>query len=359
MTRGKKILLYTTLSVLGAYFGFLAIAHSKEFLAPLLTACILALVVLPLATVLEKVGMRRNYSSLFNTFLLFLFSVGFMALLSYQAKSFVDEWPLIKETMEPEVEELKSFIFEHTPMKKADLQRYNREGNVPFLDLTNPRKQAIGVFTKIIHFLGVYLLTFIYVFFLLNYRSRFRRFLLRLFPDEKKPNVDGIIHKSAEVAQQYLVGKLILMVLLAVVYSIGLGISGVKNYILISIISALVTLIPYVGNIIGLALAMVFGYLTSGDMTVLIGVIITFTVAQFVESYILQPYMLGDKVGLHPFIVILVVVVGNALWGVIGMILAIPLMAILTVILLHIKPLQPFGFLFSKESASDYKEIQK
>ena len=202
-------------------------------------------------------------------------------------------------------------------------------------------------------FLTVYILTFIYIFFILNYRSRFRKFLLRLFPDEKKKKVDKIINESARVAQQYLVGKLILMALLAVVYSIGLGISGVKNYILISIIAALVTLIPYVGNIIGLVLAMGFGYLTSGETGVLIGVILTFTIAQFVESYILQPYIVGDKVGLHPFMVIVVVVVGNALWGVIGMILAIPIMAIIAVVFLHIPPLEPFGFLFSKESSSD------
>ena len=143
------------------------------------------------------------------------------------------------------------------------------------------------------------------------------------------------------------------MALLAVVYSIGLGISGVNNYILISLIAALVTLIPYVGNNIGLALAMGFGYLTSGEFSVLVGVAITFTVAQFVESYVLQPYIVGDKVGLHPFIVIVVVVAGSALWGVIGMILAIPLVAIITVVFLHISPLEPFGYLFSKETSSD------
>ncbi|PAM93509.1 AI-2E family transporter, partial [Flavobacterium sp. IR1] len=116
-----------------------------------------------------------------------------------------------------------------------------------------------------------------------------------------------------------MLGKLILIGLLAVVYYIGLGISGVSNFILVSIIEALLTLIPYFGNIIGLSLAMAFGYLTSGELGVLIGVLITFTVSQFLESYVLQPYVVGDKVDLHPFTVIVVVVLGGALWGVIGM----------------------------------------
>ncbi len=96
---------------------------------------------------------------------------------------------------------------------------------------------------------------------------------------------------------------------------------------------------------------MAFGYLTSGEMGVLIGVIIIFTVAQFSESYILQPYVVGDKVDLHPFFVVLGVVVGGALWGVVGMILAIPVLAIITNIFLHSPPLKPYGFLLSKEDS--------
>ncbi|WP_424493228.1 AI-2E family transporter [Salinimicrobium sp. GXAS 041] len=355
MNTGARILLNTTLAVLGTYFCFLAIAEAKGFLAPLSTAFILALVVVPLSSKLERAGMPRIVASLLNTFLLFLFSIAFMALISFQVKSFVAEWSLIQRTMEPKMEELQTFIFEHTPLTKADFKRYryNEEGKMPFWDDMNHRKRAIGVFAKTMNFLGIYILTFIYIFFILNYRSRFRKFLLRLFPDERKGKVNKIMKESARVTQQYLIGKLILMALLAVVYSIGLGISGVNNYILISLIAALVTLIPYVGNIIGLALAMGFGYLTSGDFSVLVGVVVTFTVAQFVESYVLQPYIVGDKVGLHPFVVIAVVVAGSALWGVIGMILAIPLMAIITVVFLHISPLEPFGFLFSKKTSSD------
>lgn len=206
---------------------------------------------------------------------------------------------------------------------------------------------------KTIGFIGTALLTFIYIFFLLNYRRRFRLFLLSLFPEEKKKEVNHVIHQSATVSQQYLVGKLMLMGCLAVLYAIGFGISGVSNFILIALIAALFTLIPYVGNIIGLGLAMGFGYLTSGETGVLVGILITFSVAQFVESYLLEPYVVGDKVDVHPFFVILVVVAGGALWGVIGMILAIPVLAIITIVFLHVSPLHPFGFLFSKEEPKE------
>jgi predicted PurR-regulated permease PerM len=345
---GKKILFYSVLGILGCYFLFLGLAKAKVFLAPFLTAVILALVVLPLCRKLERNGTKRAVSSLINTFFLFILSIGFVALLSLQMKSMVNDWPKIKETMKPKIEQLKTFVVHNTPISREKLE-LNKNSSL-ISPASGQGTQAVSFLSKIISFFGTYLLVFIYIFFLLNYRQRFKEFLVRLFPDEKREKVKKVTHKSATVVQNYLVGKLILIGLLAVVYSIGLGISGVSNFILVSIIAALFTLIPYIGNIIGLVLAMAFGYLTSGEISVLIGVILTFTVSQFLESYILQPYVVGDKVDLHPFFVILVVVIGNAVWGIIGMILAIPVTAILTIILLHVTPLHPFGFLLSKKS---------
>lgn len=349
MARGKQILLYSTLVVGGLYFLFAGLTKGQAFLGPFLTAVVLSLVVLPLSREMDG-KMKRSLSSFLNTFFLFLISLGFMALLSFQVKSFVNDWPKIKETMRPKVEQLKSFVFEHTPLEEAELKKSGEGSGIPFMGSgSNRGQQAARFFSKIMGFSGTYLLVFIYVFFLLNYRGHFKAFMLRLFPEEKKAEVKQVIHQSARVAQQYLVGKLMLMGLLAILYSIGLGISGVNNFILVSIIAALFTLVPYIGNMIGLTLAMAFGYLTSGETGVLVGVLATFTVTQFVESYVLQPYVVGDKVDLHPFFVILIVVLGNALWGVLGMILAIPVMAIITIAFLHIGPLHPFGLLFSKK----------
>ncbi|WP_255702732.1 AI-2E family transporter [Antarcticibacterium sp. 1MA-6-2] len=137
--------------------------------------------------------------------------------------------------------------------------------------------------------------------------------------------------------------------MLAVLYSIGLGISGVNNFILISCIAAFLSLLPYIGNIIGFFLALIFGFLTTGDTTVLIGIIITFGIVQFVESYILEPYVVGDKVNVHPFLVILAVIAGNMIWGITGMILAIPILGILNVIMNSVPSLEPFGYLLSTD----------
>lgn len=357
MTSGQKILFYFTHSTLGAYFLFLGISQAQGFLATFFTAVILALMVVPISRKMEEKKIKRGFSSFLSTLVVVLLSLAFVTLFSLQMRSIVNDWPQIMETMQPKIADLKNFVFDHTPMNQRDWENSSLRSGIPFLDRSaGIAQEAANFFTGTMGFLGTYLLTFVYIFFLLCYRHHIMQFLLLLFPNKKQEKIRSIIGKSARVSQQYLVGKLIIIVLLAIIYSIGFGISGVNNFILISAISAFFTLIPYVGNIFVLLLAISFGYLSSGSTSVLTGIIITFTIAQFVESYVLQPYVVGDKVDLHPLSVIVVVIIGNSLWGIIGMILAIPLLAILTVIFLNVKPLYPFGFLLSNRNLPDKTE---
>ncbi len=348
MEGNKRILLYSASVITGIFFLVWGISEAQSVLAPLITAIILALLILPVAKWMEK-RLKRGFSSILSTLILFFVSLGFVLLFSYQTKVFVDSWPEIETTMEPKIEEWKSFVTENTFFNEEDLPVVS---GLPILGVgPGMGTRLVNIFGRGTGFLGTYLLTFVYIFFLLSYRQRFRIFLLRLFSDEKDGKVKQIIKESVNIVQQYLVGKLILIGLLALIYSIGLGITGVSNFILVSIIASLFSLVPYVGNIVGFGVAMVFGYLTSGEVGVLTGIFITFTIAQFLESYVLQPYVVGHKVEVHPFFVILAVIMGNAIWGIIGMVLAIPLLAIITIVLLHIPALEPLGFLFSDKLA--------
>lgn len=375
VTQGKRILLYGTLVILGTFFLIQSLVRAQAFLAPLITAVILSLLVLPLCRKMEKGPFNRIWASLLNCVLLMLASLVLVFLLSLQVRSFTNNWDHIIQTMTPKVEELKTYLIQNTPLGAEHFessQNSRSQGSSqgdseatasgsssatnagkPFSFLgmpSNPTGKAMGVLSGLTGFIGNYLLCFIYIFFLLNYRTRFKQFLMRLFPKEARKEVKQVIEKSASVAEGYLVGKLLLMLILFVLYSIGLGISGVDNFIIVSALAAIFTLIPYIGNIIGMALAMGFGYLTSGDPMVLVGILLTFTIAQFFESYVLQPYVVGDRVGLHPFFVILVVIIGNMIWGIIGMVLAIPVLGILNVIFNHVKLFHPLAFLLNQKN---------
>jgi predicted PurR-regulated permease PerM len=193
-------------------------------------------------------------------------------------------------------------------------------------------KQALSVVAGVFGFLTDFLITFVYIFFFIHFRSRFKKFILMLFEDSKQGEVRDIISKSTAVVQSYLFGRLILMVVLAVLYATGLSISGVDRVLFVSVISAVLSIIPFVGNFIGYGLAMVMGVISGGSALTLVGVTLTYAVVQFIETYILQPIILGGKLDIHPFFIILAVILGNAVWGVTGMILSLPLFAIVTII---------------------------
>ena len=346
MTSKSRLLFIITAVILSTFFLFWGLSKAKSFFAPFMMALILSLVVLPLASRMERF-MKRSISALLSSILIFLISLGLMAIISFQLRSLAEDWPRIREMMKPKIEQLENFALEHTPLSKNDLQKA-RNGSSIESGMTSSSKIA-DFMKKVTSFLANYILVFIYIFFLLNYRHIFRDFLLNVFPDRKRDTVKTIITESARVAPQYLIGRLMLIGLLIILYSIGLGFSGVSNFILISVIAALLSLIPYVGNVIAFLMAVVFGYVSTGDTMTLVGIALTFTIAQFVESYVLEPYVVGDRVDVHPFFVILAVIIGNMVWGIMGMILAIPIVGILTVVLLHIKQLRPYGLLLSKE----------
>lgn len=349
MTLGKKILVYGSFFIIGMYFLFLSFVEAKSFLAPLLTAIVLSLLMVPVSKKLESWKIGRAYTSLISTILLLLVSLGFVLLVSLQVKSFISDWDKVKEKIIPEIEKLEALIYEKTPINKDDVKLKDAASSSAM------GKQALSFVNSFYSFAGNYLLTFIYIFFLLNFRSHFRKFFIKLFSDEKKQEVSNVISQTANVVQAYLLGKFILMSLLAVLYCIGLGISGVNNFIVVSLLAALLTIVPYLGNVIGFLLALSLGYLTTGEISTLIGIIITFSAAQFVESYILEPYIVGDKVNLNPFITILAVVAGGILWGIIGMVLAVPVIAIANMIFNHVEPLKPYSYLLSKEEKKDDK----
>tara|TARA_R110002020_G_scaffold154714_6_gene335158 strand:- start:42409 stop:43467 length:1059 start_codon:yes stop_codon:yes gene_type:complete len=346
MNKYFKIFCYSFGIIIGSYFLISGLIKAQSFFSPLITAVVLSLIILPLAKKVER-KLSRSATALLAALFFFLISLGFAALISFQIKSFVDEWPNIKETMKPKVEKVKNWAVQTLPISEDDL-KLNQEKQKTLTSQSSAGSKSGSLLAGISGFLGNYLLTFIYIFFLLNYRHMFKIFILRAFPEKNRRRVTTAIDKSAKVAPHYLQGKLILIALLSVLYAIGLGISGVSNFMLVSLLAAILSLLPYIGNLIAFFIAMSLGYLTSGETGVLIGIVLTFSVAQFVESYVLEPYVVGDRVDLHPFFVILAVIIGNMIWGIIGMLLAIPLAAIVTVILLHIPPLKDVGILLSK-----------
>jgi len=354
----QNFILITIGIVVGLYFLFYGLSKAQGFLVPLVLAILVAMLMLPVASKLESWGVSRGWASFFSDLIILLFIAGLVWVLSFQVKSVAEDWPKIKEQLKPKITKVEEFISDKFGISPQEQEKKIKE-QLPLMGSESEKSSepsgssagggAQSVVQQVIGAMGSTLLTFVYIFFFLLYRDKFKKSVLKFFPPEKTDEVMDVINHASKVAQQYLTGRFILILILAILYSIGLSITGIKYAILVSVLAAVLSLIPYIGNIIGVVLALAMALFTGGSTNALIGVIIVFSITQFIESYILEPFIVGRKVDLNPVMTIVVVVLGEAVWGLPGMIIAIPVLGIFKIIFDHIPVLRPVGYTLGEE----------
>ena len=184
----------------------------------------------------------------------------------------------------------------------------------------------------------------VYVFMILFYKPLIMEFIRKVSASEKNHNTQEILQNSKSLVQSYLIGLLIEFTIVSTLNTVGLLIIGVRFAVLLGIIGGLLNIIPYVGGIIAVVITMVFA-LTTLSASATIWVVVVYILVQFIDNNIIMPYVVASKVKINALTSIIVVLVGNAVWGVPGMFLSIPLTAIIKVIFDRIDPLKPYGFL--------------
>jgi len=152
-----------------------------------------------------------------------------------------------------------------------------------------------------------------------------------LIPLRQRETVVKLARDTDEVLGAFLRGQLLVMLALSVIYSLGLGLVGLKFAIAIGVVSGLVSFIPYLGFVFGIGLAALTVALEPNPLWQMIGVVATFTIAQLLEGSILTPKLVGDRIGLHPVLIIFAIVAGGQLFGFFGILLALPAAAVLSV----------------------------
>lgn len=157
-----------------------------------------------------------------------------------------------------------------------------------------------------------------------------------LIPKKYEPRVVAILKECDRVLAEFLRGQLLVMLALGVIYSCGLWIAGLEFALLVGMLAGMVSFVPYLGAIVGISVAGVLGYLQFHDVIHLVYIGIVFGLGQAVEGMFLSPVLVGERIGLHPVAVIFAVMAGGQLFGFFGVLLALPVAAVLTVFLRHL-----------------------
>jgi predicted PurR-regulated permease PerM len=185
----------------------------------------------------------------------------------------------------------------------------------------------------------------VYIFMLLFYHPLLIDFIRKLFGIGNQNQVSEIVTQTKTVIQRYLIGLVIEVVIIATLETVALLILGIDYALLLGIVGALLNLIPYIGGIVAVALPMLVALVTKSSGWYTVYVLLIYYFIQVIDYNYILPKIISSKVRINALFSIIAVIVGNALWGIPGMFLSIPLLAIIKLVFDHIEPLKPWGFL--------------
>ncbi len=192
-------------------------------------------------------------------------------------------------------------------------------------------------------------------FYLLRDWDDFVAGIDHLLPRKLEPDIAHIAREADEMLAAFLRGQLTVMIALGVIYGVGLALIGLKFALLIGLLAGLVSFVPYLGFIVGVVVAGVAMLMQTHDIWQLLPVLAVFGVGQMIEGMLLTPLLVGDRIGLHPVAVIFAILAGGQLFGFVGVLLALPVAAVLAVIVrdLHRRYLDSELYAASHEAAGD------
>jgi predicted PurR-regulated permease PerM len=332
--------------------------YAQEFLMPLAIAAVLATLFLPFCKWMEGKKVPRGLAVFLCLLTLLLFIAGIGALIGWQVSALVNDVELIKVKFGEVSYRIQQYIFNHFGISATEQSEMIQ--NQPF-SISQILQTVVGSLASV--FAG-FILMIVYVFLLLYYRVHIRTFILKLFPKEQQDETATVIYKATNVSQQYLVGLSKMIACLWVMYSIGFSIVGVKNAVFFAILCGLLEIVPFVGNITGTTLTVLVSAVHGATLPMIIGIVVTYGIVQLIQGWVLEPLILGPQVKINPLFTIIALVLGELIWGIPGIILAIPITAMVKIVCDHIEPLKPYGFLIgeiessNKESAY-VKQIKK
>lgn len=346
MINGKfKLPLYakSTLILVGIFALVAMLYIAKGIIVPFVFAVIIAIVLHPVVMFMEKRGINRVIAMIVSLLVLALLLSGLVVLMISQVSRLSNSWPMLVEKFTAVINEGIQWISHHFDIKPGQIHEWIAKSKT---ELTDTNISALGHTLNTVGSGLVALLVIpVYVFLLLFYKPIILEFIRRLFGPDNKSQVSKVITQIKSVIQSYLVGLVIEIAIVGALNTTVLLVLGIDYALLIGVTGALLNLIPYIGGLVAVALPMMVAMATKESGWYPLYVLGLYYVVQLIDNNYIVPVIVSSKVKINALFSIIVVFAGNALWGIPGMFLSIPLLAIIKLIFDQIEPLKPWGFL--------------
>ncbi len=331
-----------SLLLIGTYLLFDILYIAQDIILPVLYAAIIGVSISPIVNFLERKKINRAISIAAVLSITLLIIVGIVFLLSSQANWVQETWPQLKVKFLDVLHHIVVWVSNCFNISEFKINDWLANAKADLIDNSN---SAIGVtLTTMGGVLSTILLTPVYTFMILFYQPHLIEFIHRVFGAANDNKINEILSETKSIIQSYLSGLFIEFAIISVLNSAGLMILGIDYAILLGILGALLNVIPYLGGLIAVVLYMVIALVTKSPDYV-VYVVVLYTIIQLIDNNYIVPKIVGSKVKLNALISIVAVIVGAALWGIPGMFLSIPMLAVVKLILDRIESLKPWGYL--------------
>jgi predicted PurR-regulated permease PerM len=343
----KSDLLRRFVLVLAALIGTTVVLYyGRELFILLFVPALLAFLMLPLSRRMDKAGLPEWAGALTCTLLLISVAGLLIAFLAGQYASFGTDLPGLNTALTARTADIQAWLEDAFHLdRERQVLLYNKE-----MGSLSERGGAIAM--QLLSATGATLAILVpiplFVFFLLLLKGKFHLFLHKL-SEQGNGAVLKVAVRTSKLARKWMRGVLVVMGMLAVINSLGFLALGLKHAILLGVTAAVLNIIPYIGPWLGALLAMLIALLTKDSGMYVVGALGVVLFSQFIDNNFITPKVVGSSVSINPLASLVALFAGGMLWGVVGMVLAIPVMGILKIICDEVPGLGPWGFLIGEE----------
>ena len=310
-----------------------------DILVPFSFAILFAVLLNPLCTWLQR-KLSKVLAVIVTLLIAILVIGGILYFLTLQIAQFGQELPTLKSKFNSLIDLLGHFIEHHFGLpiaKQAALIKQALNSSPALIG------QTLG---SVISTISVIVIIPVYIFLMLYYKTLIVNFVYEVFKEKYSQRVSEILRETKSAIQTYIAGLLIEMIIVSSLNSVALMLLGVKYAILLGFIGGILNMLPYIGGIIAIALPVIIATITKDGYATQLGIVVAYLVIQFIDNNIIFPRVVSIKVQINALVSIVVILLGNALWGISGMFLSIPFVAVLKIIFDRIDELKPWGKLF-------------
>jgi predicted PurR-regulated permease PerM len=347
----KKFPFYfrSTLTLFGIILFVFVLYTLRGIMVPLAFALMISILLNPLVNKLQQKKINRIAAITISLLAAIILVAGLMVFISAQIARFTENMPVLQQKFSEMFHQLQLWLQRNYSLslsKQSELISETGESLKPFIG------QTLG---SVLGALSVIVLLPIYIFLMLFYKTLMLNFLYEIFAEKNSNQVSNVLKETKNAIQSYMVGLLLEAIIVAILNSTALLILGVPYAILLGVIGALLNVLPYIGGIIAIALPVLIATITKDGYSTQIGVIIAYAIIQFIDNNILVPRIVSSKVKINALVSLVIVLLGGAVWGVSGMFLSIPFIAVLKIIFDRVDSLRPWGKLLGDEIPLHHK----